>query len=215
MSKLFLKTIILMALWPTMQAQAKILSQSVAEVNRHVVTSREINMNLLLDQSLYPRKKKMTYPIDVASKKFYLEVNRVLIEWVVYLEGQDFSIVNLDKGEVKKSKSYLERSLFRKRHWKELGVSHKELNQLLRRKLIAKKFIQFKVNSTMSPVTDFEAKKYFTQNRSKFGELPFAQFKANIKKFLKKRHLDERLKNWFQVLQSKYKVKNHLRIATK
>ncbi|NJL24445.1 MAG: hypothetical protein HC902_04280 [Calothrix sp. SM1_5_4] len=53
-----------------------------------------------------------------------------------------------------------------------------------------------------------EAQKYFDENRLKFGNLPFEKLKENIKAYLSKNHVDRRLKDWFDVLLSKYQVKN-------
>ncbi len=199
----------------SLSAYSAIYNQSVAEVDKHIVTSREVDMNILIDQTLFPRNKKIKLPMNFKSRRYLIEVNRVLIEWVVYLEGQDFSIVHVNKNEVQKSKKYLRKKLFKQRAWKNLGVSTNEFNQLLKRKLIAKKFIQFKVNSTATPITDYEAKEYYKNNKNKFGKLSYKQIKDNIKKFLKKTQLDSRLKSWFLVLQNKYDVKNHISIRKK
>jgi hypothetical protein len=191
-------------------AQAKVISMSVAEIKGETVTSREVNINLLVEQALYPRKKEVKWPFDLKSKFYVSEVNRVLIERIVSLEGESFSIVKIGKKEVLLAKKELARSLFKKRKWRELQVEDKELRSLLRRKIISKKFIQFKANSSVTPIMDFEVKKYFNDNKNKFGDLPFSQFEENIKTYLKKQQLDDRLKNWLQVLQVKYKVKNLL-----
>ena len=94
------------------------------------------------------------------------------------------------------------------RDWKSLAIVPKELETGLRRKLQAKKFIQFRAESSVLPVTDSEAQRYFEENRLKFGDLPFENFKENIKSFLSKNQVEKRLKDWFDVLLSKYQVKN-------
>ena len=75
------------------------------------------------------------------------------------------------------------------------------------RSRFSEKFIQFKTDSSLVPVTDEEAKAYFEKNKGRFGNLPFERFKVNIKRFLIRRQVDSRLKDWFDVLQRKYKIK--------
>ena len=89
-----------------------------------------------------------------------------------------------------------------------MKVTGVELRAQIKRKLQAKKFINFKADSSVVPVTDEEAERYFKENRSKFGAMPFENFKENIKTFLARQQVDRRLRDWFEVLRNKYKVRN-------
>ena len=51
-------------------------------------------------------------------------------------------------------------------------------------------------------VTDAEAQQYFEDNRLKFGDLPGENFKENIKVFLTREQVNQRLGAWFEVLRS-------------
>ena len=91
-----------------------------------------------------------------------------------------------------------------------LEVQPAETKKAIQRKLRAKKFIRFKADSSVVPVTNTEAREYFDNNRLKFGDLPFENFKENIKAYLSRQQVEQRLRDWFEVLQNKYKVKNAL-----
>ena len=134
----------------------------------------------------------------------------VLVEWVVFVESEAFSLAKSSAKEIEAARKQLVRKTTKNTLWQNLKVSSKEVETLLRRKLQAKKFIRFKVESSVVPITDDEAREYFEANRVKFGNLPFANFKQNIKSFLGRKQVDRRLKDWFEVLQSKYKVRNFL-----
>ena len=187
------------------------MSTSVGQVVGHTVTSREVEINFLAEQSLYPsrrgRVKKMP---KIKTREFTREVTAVLLEWVVYLEAKSFGASRVSPSELKQMESNLKIRLKSSGSWKRLGVSSKELQSMLKRKKIAKRFIQFKADSSVVPITDGEATRYFEENRVKFGNLPFENFKDKIKAFLGRQQVDQRLKDWFEVLQSKYKVRNYL-----
>ena len=200
----------LIAAVPTKESQ--LISMAVGRVKGHVVTSREVNINFIVESILYG-KKGQRVPVklyDIGSKAFAREVTAVLLEWVVFFESEAFSLAKSSAKEIEAARKQLVRKTTKNTLWQNLKVSSKEVETLLRRKLQAKKFIRFKVESSVVPITDDEAREYFEANRVKFGNLPFDNFKQNIKSFLGRKQVDRRLKDWFEVLQSKYKVRNFL-----
>ena len=163
----------------------------------------------LLEVALYSDKGRegLKSP-GIDSKAFAKAVQDALLEAVVALEAQNFNLVQLDGEELtlalKKAESILKPALA----WKALRVSSRELQTGLKRKFQAKKFVQFRAQSSVLPVTDVEAEKYFNENRLKFGNLPFENFKENIKSYLSRTQVELRLKDWYDVLLNKYQVKN-------
>ncbi len=127
---------------------------------------------------------------------------------VVALEAQNFNVIQVLPEEVTVAEKQVLKVFKDLKVWKGLEVSPKELATGLRDKIQSKKFIQFRAQSSVLPVTDGEAQRYFNENRLKFGTLPFENFKENIKSFLSRNQVDRRLKDWFEVLLSKYQVKN-------
>ncbi|MBX3022373.1 MAG: hypothetical protein KF799_11935 [Bdellovibrionales bacterium] len=192
------------------QAQAgELISTGVGLVRSQVVTSREVQMQNLLEVALYEKAAKDKLRIlALDSKAFAKGVQDALLEAVVSLEAQNFNLMQISADEIKFAEKQALKVLKDNRQWKELQIAPRELESALRRKLQAKKFIQFRAESSILPVTDAEALRYFEENRLKFGDLPFENFKENIKSYLSKNQVEKRLKDWFDVLLSKYQVKN-------
>lgn len=190
-------------------AFSELISTGVGVVRGQVVTSREVQIQHLIEIALTessPKDKLKTPAID--SKAFAQSVQDVLLEYVVSLEARNFNLVEVSEEEVARTEKKVAAILKGSSAWKELRVSSDEFTEGLRRKLQAKKFIQFRAQSSVLPVTDGEAQKYFNENRLKFGNLPFENFKENIKSYLSRAQVERRLKDWYDLLLSKYQVKN-------
>lgn len=188
---------------------AELISTGVGMVRGHVLTSREVRIQNLLEIALFEKspQSKLTSP-SLDSTAFAKMVQDSLQESVVALEAQNFNVVQLAPEEFEEAKQKALRVLKSAEAWKELRVSGPELDKGIQRKLQAKKFVQFRAQSSVLPVTDSEAQKYFNENRLKFGNLPFENLKENIKSYLSRAQVEKRLKDWYDVLQNKYQVKN-------
>jgi hypothetical protein len=198
-------------LWaaPTTEV-ARIVTRVVGETGDHFVTSREVQINNFIEQVLIGKGlgQKSYEILSGADKNFPTEVSSVLIEWVVYFEAKSFSATALAHGDVQKSMQKVEEAASSLAGWRALDVSSAELKEMVERKLTAKSFIRLKTESSLMPVTDAEAQAYFKKYRLKFGNMPFSAFRDNIKAFLIKQQTDRRLRDWLEVLQRKYKVRN-------
>lgn len=188
------------------------ISTTVGQVKDRVVTSREVLMHYFLDKALYGKTEelKKAQPPALESKAFSQQLTNHLLERVVYLESQNFPVAKVSGSEteaaVKKALSRLQSHP----EWRRLEPSGSEVRDAVEQMIQAKKFIQFKAESSTVPVTDTEAEQYYEENKLRFGSLPFENFRENIKAYLTRTQSDQRLKEWFEVLQSKYKVRNFL-----
>jgi len=189
-------------------ASAAIVSTGIGSVRGKIVTSREVQIQNLLEAALSGDHKEKLKILALDSKAFAAEVQDTLLETVVSLEAQNFNVMALSNDEVKNAERKSTKVLKNSEAWKELQVAPKELDAAIRRKLQSKKFIQFRAQSSVIPVTDVEAQKYFNENRLKFGNLPFENLKENIKSALSRAQVERRLKDWYEVLLNKYQVKN-------
>jgi hypothetical protein len=199
----------MLQLLTSVAAFAVVVSTGVGMVRGNVMTSREVQIQQMLETTLYGKPNKETLkPLALDSKAFSKAVQDALLESVVALEAQSFNVVQLTNDEIVAAEKKVNQVLKPVKTWKDLEVSAKELNEGLRRKLQAKKFIQFRAQSSVLPITDSEALKYFTENRLKFGTLPFENFKENIKSYLSRMLVEQRLKDWYSLLLNKYQVKN-------
>lgn len=184
------------------------ISQVVGMAGDQVVTSREVQIVNLLEKALSNSSEDLKV-INYDDSKFNLEITQVLLEIVVMNESLVFEMNQVKEEEFKESQQNVSKRLSSLADWKKLQVSNVELEKFLRRKMIAKRFIKIKSDSMKGFISDQEAKDYFEKNRLKFGQVPFSQFKENIKTFLAQQQLEERLTSWFEVIKKKYKVRNY------
>ncbi|OYZ12963.1 MAG: hypothetical protein B7Y39_18530 [Bdellovibrio sp. 28-41-41] len=191
----------------TANGESVLISKIVGTAADQVVTSREVQIVNLLEKGLISDKNlNLVSPEDT---RFNVEVGQVLLEIVVQTESNLFEFDQINDQDFKASVETINKNLGQSKEWKNLQVSNPELERFLKRKLVAKRFIKVKSDSMKGFITDSEAKDYFDKNRLKFGQVPFAQFKENIKTFLSQQQLEERLKAWFEITKKKYKVKNY------
>lgn len=183
----------------------KLQTSAVAQVGSHVLTSREVRMNALVDQMLYGA------PSQPASDA--LLVQSVITEWCVYLEAESFSVSTVSEADVESKYRQVQKTLQGQPKWRELGGTEQELHQMVRRKLVAKSFMDFKTSSSRVPVSDEEALAYYQKNKAKFGDLPFESFKDSIVNYLVQSHLESRMREWLELLHSKYNVR-HLTLGS-
>lgn len=187
--------------------ESLLISKIVGTAADQVVTSREVEIVGLMEKGLVSDKNIVA--ISPEDTRFNMEVAQVLLEIVVQTESSVFEFNPITDSEFKEAMASLQKNLGGSKEWKALQPSHAELEKFLKRKLISKKFIKAKSESMKGFITDSEAKTYFEKNRLKFGQVPFAQFRENIKTFLGQQQLEERLKAWFEIIKKKYKVKNY------
>ncbi len=201
--------VLIVAVFFLESGSARIVSMAVGRVREFVVTSREVQLNDALEQVLYSDKPaKISKDFD--SSSFSKKVTAVLLEWVVHLEAKNLQVAPISATEVTAAQARAEKALKGNSTWKALQPTKREIEGIISRKLQAKKFIRFRADSSVLPVSDQEAQRYFEQNRTRFGNMPFENFRANIKTFLAREQVESRLKDWFEVLQSKYQVRNFL-----
>lgn len=192
-------------------ALAALVSTSVGRVGGEVVTSRQVVMNHLVENALYRSNAKPTLKLDgVQDRAFVREATAVLLETAIYFEAESFGAATTKEKHIESQIRKVQAAVKKQPLWSQLQVTTEELNRIVMRKVRAKDFIRFKIDSATIPITDKEAEDYFNANRLKFENLPYENFKSNIKAYLTKQQVDRRLKEWFELLQSKYRVRNFL-----
>lgn len=191
---------------------ATVVTQTVGQVSDQVVTSREVQISMVIENILFPGKDsgKGLYEIRPGQESFRNAVTSVLLESVVALEAENFSVANVPESELAADIAKIEKIVAGKAYWNSLEVSPLELRKLALRKLTAKSFLKFKTNSMTSIVTDQDVQAYYDKNRVKFVGMPFENFKENIRTFLAQQQLEERIRSWFEVIKNKYKVRNFI-----
>ena len=210
---LFNWTLLVVSLFLQHRALCKedLLSMTVGRVGEHVVTSREVEASFILEDILYQKTSYRKEDFSSYQTKVYSSlVNSLLLEWVVYLEAKGFSATRVSKKEVTDAEALVRQKTSEFSRWRQLAMAENEWKAMVGRKLQAKAFMKFKANSSVVPVTEGEAERYYRQNRQKFGNRSFSRVKEDVYRQLGSQQIQKRLKDWFEVLQSKYKVRNSI-----
>lgn len=184
-----------------------LISKVVGMASDQVVTSREVQIVHAISRAL--NNDTQLDPLKIEDPRFNLEVSQVLLDIVVQLESVVFDFNQLSESELLEAKTKVKKIFEQNKSIKNFSITDQELDRLLKRKLVSRKFIRVKSDSMKGFITDVEAKDYFDKNRLKFGQVQFSQFRENIKSFLGQQQLEERLKAWFEIIKKKYKVKNY------
>ncbi|WP_374079587.1 hypothetical protein [Bdellovibrio bacteriovorus] len=189
---------------------ATVVTETVGQVSEYVVTSREVQIAMVIENILFPPKTplKGLYEVRPGQTEFRNAVTNVLLEAVVAMEAENFNVAAISDDELKSAIAKVERAVSGRSYWGDLEVSPAELKRFTARKLTSKSFWKFKSSSMTGIITDQEAQAYYDKNRVKFGSHPFESFKDNIKTFLAQQQLEERIRAWFEVIKRKYKVRN-------
>lgn len=189
----------------------KLVSQVVGQAGDSVTTIREVQINHFIEMVLFSDSAKDKSPIlNLTDPHFDKEVTRVLMEIVVAKEAKNFNASSVPEEDILKSIQLVKQAASKESlasGWNRLSVSSSELREQIALKLQSKKFIQFKTRASLVPVTDVEALQYYQKNRGRFGQAPFTQFRENIKSYLSQEQSNIRIREWFELLQRKYRVK--------
>ncbi len=193
----------------SLDLQSAVITKIVGSIGDSFLTSREVIAMRIIEDELFVDKKK-TEPIDIESKSFTKIVNESLLEKVIALESFNFTLTQLAEQEVNENILRFNKNVLENKDWKGLQIESIELKELISNKLKVKKFLKYKTETATLGVTDEEVRFYYEKNRYKFGNMPLIQFKETIRLFLIKQQMEDRLKEWFEILKKKYKVKNLL-----
>lgn len=186
-----------------------VITKIVGGVGDYYLTSREVIAGRYIEKALFSiSNMEITTQLD--SPQFGRQLTAALLERVVSVEAENFTISHVEESELKESTQKVQKALSVEKTWANLQVVDHELRDWVDRKLRAKKFLKYKTESATLGVTDEEVKEYFDKNRYKFGNMPIQNFQENIKAFLIKQQMEERLKEWFEILKKKYKVRNYI-----
>lgn len=204
-------------LWPLLlfafsvsASAATLVTQTVGQVSEYVVTSREVQIAMVIEGVLFPSKgsaAKTLIETRPGMADFRSAATTILLEAVVALEAENFNVATISAEDVAAAVAQVEKATAGRAYWNELEVSPAELKRFVTRKLMAKSFLKFKTSSMTGIITDQEAQDYYDRNRVKFGSSSFDSFKENIKTYLAQQQLEERIRAWFEVIKRKYRVR--------
>lgn len=199
--------ILLFAILTPNLTYSKSSSEVVAKIGKDVVTSRKVLADTILEENWIKASSGKT--LSVQSEEFNNELNRFLMERVVYLESKSFSLISVTESELLNTKKALLQKIKKSKvsnSWDELGITAEELAEMVKQKVYSQKFIDFKSKASYVPVTEAEAFNYFQNNKSKYEGKEYKSIKESIKKSLAKLQAEQRLQDWYDILKKKYDV---------
>ncbi len=189
------------------QERAVSITRVVGEAGGKIVTSREVRINEAVGLTLanVTGAKKITAATEAGFPQIVL---RVLDEWTVFLEAGEIGTKPADKNEIARLAKAVADSWRGSGEWERLEPSAQEVREIVERKLVVQSLERLKSDASMVNVTDAEALQYYKKNRLRFGNMPFENFKDNIKAALVKSQTERRILEWRSVLRRKYRVRN-------
>lgn len=182
----------------------------VASVNKEAISFRKVKIDIVLEGLIFGSETSRIDTLEVQTEKFQTELNRFLLERVVYLESQSFSIAQVTQKEIdgvySKVISKINSNSVLKKDWASMHVEPSEIKDIIRQKLASQKFVEFKSKSSMLPITDSEAHHHYEINKARYSGKAFKDIKENIKKQLSQEQSEARLNDWYDLLKKKYDV---------
>ncbi len=181
--------------------------RAVGLVGDMTLTSRQVLMSALLEKVSKSDGSLSLSGFDESSAEFEEWLSETLFEVVVEKEAENFSVAQVKEDEIMDQIEKLNPTIKNNSEWNSLEPMPEELKMIIIRKLRVKKFVKFKTESLAPVVTDQDVKEYYVRNRQKFGDSDFEGQKDSIRSFLKKEKQDMRLKEWFEQLNAKYRIR--------
>ncbi len=170
----------------------------------HVVTNRDIEIDTIVESVLF----NTTSDVINATPAYR---NQVLLEWAAYTEAHTFALSRVPTSEVNSQmRTFLAKVKSNENlhtRWTNLQPSSFEMRSLMKRKLRAKKFMQFKEQSSLVPTTDEEALNYYQRHKNQYEDADFSEVSDQIKTMLSQQRAKNRIEQWHQTMKSKHKIR--------
>ncbi len=181
------------------------INQVEAEIGESLISSRDIYINLAVEQIVFLNKKTIKLP-KLNSKLFKEVVASYIVEQLVFKEAD----LTIDKATLEgpRRANKVLKQLKRDKHWKNLRPSLVELQVVINTKHTSKEVIKKRIEFAKVPISDQEVLVYFEQNKKDFAGLGINKFKENIRSLLSQRDIDKKLADWISFLRTKYSPEN-------
>jgi hypothetical protein len=185
--------------------QAEVISRAVARFGSEVITSRQVIMSQVIDS--YLRNETKVNILRPDEEGFSEKTTELVLDYIVFLESESFAVGDEEVKSLQPKIPVLMKSLSASKELEKFRFTQAEVEKLLRIKTKARRFLEIKSQSQPSQISDQKAKEYFDQHRAKFSGASFVDIRDNIKIYLQKIENEAKLKDWFEVLKRKFKLK--------
>ena len=187
-------------------AEPEVIVAALAKVGDQVVTSRDLQINLLLSEIHNPLA-------EFVDRKEPLK--DLISEHLMVIEASSLLVVKLDDAEVLRAEEKTLQKLKNDRLWLSLAVSAKELREQTQRKIRVKNILNLKMPKDLLSVNDDAVQSYYMQNKNQLGQKPLDEVREKIVQILKLQKNQERFRDWMAavfrthnvVYYSGYKIK--------
>lgn len=184
-------------------------NSTLGQVGEEIITTRDVEIHYMVVHSLYHYKSKASkFPLNksVLNK----EISSFMLEEMVFQEAKEFQLAKVPRAEIMKKSTMALSRILRSPYakvWKAWKVETVELDKFIHRNLRARKLISVKRKSAEVLVSEAEVDNYLKANEIKEEDRENKLYRKTVKSFLGRKQGEQRLREWFQVLKSKYKVK--------
>jgi len=188
-------------------------SQVVGVAAENTLTSRQVNAHVIFSSLYKPDAEKLFYSLPLKSQDLMSATSNLLMEFLIVEDAKSFQLATLSKNEVKQRLVYFKRAIKQSQYsknWNVLQISDAELLEIAQIKLRAVKFLQTKMESFTVPISEVEINARLEQYKKNHPKMELASLKEKIKVDLKADKIQSDLREWFQLLRTKYVVKNLL-----
>ncbi len=198
-------------------------SEALAQVGvqgTSVITTREVLLSAFIERWFLveniankkqpknpPKNPLLEGPPDVTSDGFKKQLNSNMLEALVEAESDQFDVAKVDEDLLKTRTAAILPAIRGSPLWSPSQAQEKEILKLLRRKMRAQKYFQLMSEKALTTPSESEIKEYFDKNRIRFGNRPIAEFRENIVDFLTQRKQEEKLRNHFEALKKKHRLR--------
>jgi hypothetical protein len=187
-------------------ADPQVLIAALAKVGDQVITSRDLQINLFLNEIQNPL-------IEFQDSKEPLK--DLVSEHLMVKEASSLLVVKLDESEVVRTEEKVMQKLKNDRLWQSLAVAPKELREQVQRKLLVRNILNLKMPKDLLSVNDEAIESYYMQNKNQLGQKPISEVRDKITQILKLQKNQERFRDWMAavfrthsvVYYSGYKIK--------
>jgi hypothetical protein len=188
---------------PISSPAVTVVMRIVAAVNDTVLTSKDLADFMALQRMVPgPEGERSGEPADLLAQ---------LIDQVLILqEASRRQIVAITKAEVDSEIRRRMALMGGERNWerrrKTLGIPEEEIRELVRRQLMARKYMDLRLRLFVQ-VTDEDIKEYYEQHRRELGNVPLERLRGQIEQLLSARKFNDRLREWTRELRDRASIR--------
>lgn len=187
-------------------ADGKTLISTQAQVRDHVITNREVAIHKIVDKALGLRP-------DLHDDNSPLQA--LIREWLLYFEAQNFYNNPVPDKKIEESLKKVEQALKQSEEKKKWAITTSELEKKIRRREEANRLYLFKRKASVLPVSLTELETEYVRNRTLYGGKTFKEVRDEIRKQRDQESLEQRLQQWFEILENKYNVQRFFKYQAK